>query len=160
MEKDSLTDLYNKAATQKHVQELLSKNPNDSFAFFFLDIDEFKKVNDTYDHITGDKAISDFAKILKSQFIANGIAGRIGGDEFVVFLAVPSREWTDKKAQSLMSALRHDFITGNQICRITPSIGIAIAPQAGKDFETLYHNADIALYQTKHKGKNGFTIYE
>ncbi len=158
MERDSLTGLYNKASTQEHIQTLLLENPEKSFAFFILDIDDFKRINDTYGHATGDLVIADFAKMLKEQFRAEDIVGRIGGDEFVVFISVPSREWVEIKAQSLVLALHHECMDRANRCKISASIGIAIAPESGTDFETLYKNADTALYCIKEKGKNGFAI--
>ncbi len=158
--KDPLSGLYNKAATQNQIQQLLSQNPQKLYAFFILDIDDFKQVNDTYGHATGDFVLAEFAKILKAQFRDYDIVGRIGGDEFIVFLPVPSQSWVQEKAQSLVLALHREFIHDTKRCRVSSSIGIAMGPEAGTDFETLYKNADFALYQTKKRGKNGFTMYQ
>ena len=115
-------------------------------------------IRDRYGHATGDLVIVHFAKILKEQLRAEDIVGRIGGDEFVVFISVPSREWVEIKAQSLVLALHHECMDRANRCKISASIGIAIAPESGADFETLYKNADTALYCIKEKGKNGFAI--
>lgn len=159
MESDSLTGLYNKAATQKHIQNLLTTNKEKFFAFFILDIDNFKRVNDTCGHATGDLVIMDFSKILKRYFKNKGIVGRIGGDEFAVFVPFSSKEWIEKTARELVSILHHDFSDGEKWCSISASIGVAVAPEAGTEFETLYKNADFALYHTKENGKDGFTVY-
>lgn len=159
MQRDSLSKLYNKAATHNHIQSLLSNHPKKLFAFFILDIDNFKQVNDTFGHAAGDYIISEFSKILKGQFRKEDIIGRIGGDEFVVFIPAPSREWIEKKAQNLILALHHSFLCANELCHVSSSIGIAITPEGGTDFETLYKNADNALYHSKKLGKNRFTIY-
>lgn len=160
MQRDSLSGLYNKAAAQELIRSALSENSQKSYAFFILDIDNFKTVNDTCGHAVGDLVITDFAQKLKQYFREDDITGRIGGDEFVVFIPAPSRSWVDKKAANLSRILRYEFSDGVKSCQISASIGIAIAPDAGTDFETLYENADIALYETKARGKNGYTIYE
>lgn len=160
MDQDYLSGLYNKAATQNHIRQLLAEEPAPAFAFIILDIDNFKKVNDTFGHAIGDQVITNFSNKLKALFQKGDVVGRIGGDEFVVFIPAPAREWMEEKAQSLSAALRYQFDIGGQSCKISASIGIAIAPEAGLDFETLYQNADFALYQTKRRGKNGYTIYK
>ena len=156
---DPLTGLYNKAATQKHIQRLLLQYPGKVFAFFILDIDDFKRVNDDFGHAVGDMVIREFALELKRQFRDTDIAGRIGGDEFAAFLPVPGRTWAERKACKLGAALRKSFMSETYAFSITASIGIALAPRDGKNFAALYRNADAALYQAKKRGKNGFTVY-
>lgn len=159
MQLDSLSGLYNKAATQKLTHKLLLENPNQSYAFFIIDIDNFKKVNDTCGHAVGDHVITDFAKKIKKQFREQDIVGRIGGDEFAVCVPVPERDWAEARAGMLSQTLYYKFTDNQKSCHISASIGVAISPEAGTNFETLYQNADTALYQTKEKGKNGYTIY-
>ena len=86
-------------ATQEHIQRGLLQHPDKLFAFFILDIDNFKNVNDTCGHAAGDMVIAGFAEMLKNEFRNTDIVGRIGGDEFVVFAPAPSREWGEKKAR-------------------------------------------------------------
>ncbi len=160
IQRDSLTGLYNKMATQEYIQQRLLRYPREAFAFFIIDIDNFKNVNDSCGHAVGDMVIANFAELLKKEFRANDIIGRIGGDEFVVFVRAPSREWVAKKALSVVAAMRHDFTDGVKTCPVSASIGVALAPEAGAEFETLYKNADRALYHTKQHGKNGFTLYD
>lgn len=161
MERDSLTGLYNKAATQNHINKQLQQLKDGVSAFFILDIDNFKTVNDTLGHATGDEVIAEFAQILKSQFRNVDIVGRIGGDEFAVFILATSEEWTERKAQLLVENLRHDFIKENKICHITASIGVAMVSTSEEtSFENLYRKADKALYETKRRGKDGMTIYK
>lgn len=160
MLRDSLSSLYNKAAAQELIRNTLYENPQKSYAFFILDIDNFKIVNDTCGHAVGDVVIADFAQKLKQYFRKDDIIGRIGGDEFVVFIPAVSKSWVEKKAANLSHVLQYEFSDGAASCHISASIGVAIAPESGIDFETLYKNADSALYQTKARGKNGYTIYE
>lgn len=103
--------------------------------------------------------IREFALELKRQFRDTDVAGRIGGDEFAAFLPVPGRAWVERKASKLGAALRKSFMSETYAFGITASIGIALAPRDGKDFATLYRNADAALYQAKKRGKDGFSVH-
>ena len=158
---DPLTGLCNKAATEQHISETLAacKAEDRRFAFFILDIDDFKRVNDDFGHAVGDMVIREFALELKRQFRDTDVAGRIGGDEFAAFLPVPGRAWVERKASKLGAALRKSFMSETYAFGITASIGIALAPRDGKDFATLYRNADAALYQAKKRGKDGFSVH-
>lgn len=160
MMQDILSGVYNKAATQELTRRLILKNPDCSYAFFILDIDNFKTVNDTCGHAVGDEVIADFANKIKRQFRDQDIVGRIGGDEFAVFVPIPSREWAEMKAKMLSETLCYEFTHNQKKCHITASIGVAISPEAGTSFEALYQNADTALYEIKEHGKNGFSIYK
>lgn len=159
MRRDSLTGLYNKAATQKLTRRLLKENPECSYAFFILDIDSFKNVNDTYGHAIGDQVIVDFAERIKRQFREEDIVGRIGGDEFAAFVPIPSKDWVEAKAKALSQSLQYKYSNEQKSCFVSASIGVAVSPEAGTSFETLYQNADIALYQTKERGKNSYTVF-
>lgn len=159
MRRDSLTGLYNKAATQKLTRRLLTENPERSYAFFILDIDSFKNVNDTYGHAIGDQVIVDFAERIKRQFREEDIVGRIGGDEFAAFVPIPSKDWVEAKAKALSQSLQYKYSNEQKSCFVSASIGVAVSPEAGTSFETLYQNADIALYQTKERGKNSYTVF-
>lgn len=159
MQSDPLTGIYNKATTEEKINEVISAKISDKlYAFIMLDIDNFKGVNDTLGHSAGDYVISNFAKTLKEQFEDTDVVGRIGGDEFAVFLQIPSIEWLEKKAQSVVNNLHRNVVTDSGDCTTSASMGIAIYPQSGTDFITLYKNADIALYQSKARGKNRYTI--
>lgn len=160
MERDSLSGLYNKAATQEHIRRLLSEKPDQLYAFFIFDIDDFKLVNDTFGHAAGDQVIADFARRLKAQFRVEDLVGRIGGDEFAAFIPASSVEWVEKKAANLVEQLRDTFSNGISCCKISTSIGVFAASGTRADFETFYKIADMALYQTKEKGKDGFTVFK
>lgn len=160
LERDHLSGLFNKKSTQDKIIQKLHQHPFQMYAFFILDIDAFKLVNDRFGHAVGDHVIADFAYILKSQFSEQEIVGRIGGDEFVVFIPVKNFEEVEKTAAQLVKVLHHNYIEKDILCPISASIGVAIAPDAGNNFEELYKNADDALYQTKKKGKDDFTVYQ
>lgn len=159
MERDSLSGLYNKAATQSRACHMLMENPESRYAFFIMDIDNFKKANDTCGHAFGDRVIADFAARIGRQFRRDDVVGRIGGDEFVVFVPIPSFEWAEQKAQALQRALSYEFTCMGQSCFVSASIGVSISPEGGNTFDALYENADAALYHVKKNGKNGYAIY-
>jgi len=86
------------------------------------------------------------------------VLGRVGGDEFAAFIPAPDSEWVEDKAKELSNALRVTCTEGGKNWEMSASIGVSIAPIDGNDFDTLYQKADAALYQTKQRGKNGYTI--
>lgn len=156
---DALTGLYNKVATEELVRAELGRHTEREYAFIMLDIDNFKDVNDSLGHAFGDFVIAEFSRELKKQSDAE-IAGRIGGDEFAVFLPVKDREWLEQTAASIVRSLCREISIDAKSCTVTTSMGIALFPRDGISFGQLYRKADKALYQTKRRGKNGFTIYD
>lgn len=159
VETDEMTGLYNKTSTRQHIEQLLKENTDQNYAFVIFDIDNFKLVNDRYGHAAGDCVICAFAKTIQSRIASDAFAGRIGGDEFVAFMPFREMSQLQEKIEDLSQALDRDYVIGNLSLHSTASIGAAAAPKDGADFDTLYRNADAALYQTKERGKNGFTIY-
>lgn len=155
---DEMTKLLSKKATERRIDKQLSGNPDRMYGFFIFDIDEFKLVNDRYGHSFGDFCICGFADILKRHFREGDILGRIGGDEFAAFIQVPDMECAEEKANILSSDLHTVMERGDIRCSVTASIGVALYPRDGAKFEDLYQQADRALYETKQRGKDGFTI--
>lgn len=156
---DEMTGLYTKKATERMIQSLLQEETQQVFAFFILDIDNFKTANDQYGHVFGDFCIKQFADILKSHFKSVDILGRVGGDEFVAFFPVMDAYHASRKARELVFALNTTCIKENITWKMSTSIGIAISTRDRHDFATLYSQGDEALYLTKQRGKKGFTIY-
>ncbi|WP_130861999.1 sensor domain-containing diguanylate cyclase [Bacilliculturomica massiliensis] len=156
---DEMTGMYNKMATERHMMEKLQKEEGAVFAFYILDIDSFKQANDLNGHAFGDQVIVSFTETVRGHFGAGDVLGRIGGDEFAVLAEVRDRDEAVKKAGGLCRALDQDFVSGKMSWHMTASIGVALYPDDAEDFEQLYRRADEALYQTKKKGKNGFTVY-
>ena len=154
MQRDSLTGLYNKAATQEHICQMLLQEPDAMFAFFILDIDYFKEVNDQLGHAAGDKVLVEFSQSLKDQFRKDDVVGRIGGDEFIAFMPVPEMGMAEERSEELAEALKKRIGEGS--AHITASIGVALARGRKTDFETLYKTADYALYQAKKQGRNRY----
>lgn len=159
---DGMTGLLSKTATEELITDTLSEAPEGIYAFFIFDIDNFKTVNDRFGHAFGDQCIKEFSAIIKAHFRSGDVVGRIGGDEFAVFIPVPDKQWTREKAAELSQALHAvcaDGSCADNQWQLSASMGIAFYPENGSDFATLYRNADMALYMTKKRGKNGYTIY-
>lgn len=158
---DLLTGLNNKLATERKIKEYIEENPNSLAMMFVLDIDNFKKVNDTMGHAFGDEVLRSLGKKISSVFRVTDIVGRTGGDEFTIFLKfLKDDSNTLKEAQKLVNFFK-DFVIGEYVkYSATASIGAAIFPAHGKDFETLYKSADKALYKAKKRGKNQLAFYD
>ena len=128
-------------------------------AFFMIDIDDFKYINDFFGHLSGDALLAEIAAGLKHIFRRQDIIGRIGGDEFAVIMKnIQNKEIVRKKAAEIMAIFNEYMHDENYT--FSSSIGIAFLPEHGMDFETIYKNADIALYKAKASGKNNWKIYE
>lgn len=156
---DEMTGLLTKTATRRRAMQLLASSPDDRFAFFIFDIDNFKQANDLYGHVFGDSVIKSFTATLQDNFRNDDILGRIGGDEFVAFLKIKDNEWAERKAQSLCKVLRRQHAWNSMNWHVSASIGLAFSPEHGTDYDTLYQHADAALYETKERSRGGYTIY-
>lgn len=153
---DGLTGTFNRSAGLRRIGEVLKAGG--SHALFFLDLDNFKQINDTLGHRTGDEVLRRFGMVLRENLRTSDIAVRIGGDEFIVLLRdVGGRENAQICARHLYETL-HAFRDGMEAIPLTASIGIACAPEDGKTFDELYERADRALYEVKSTGKDGFTF--
>lgn len=155
---DPLTKLLNKEEVQSRVEEVLENEPNNTHVLFIIDIDNFKQINDTFGHTFGDTVISDVAEILKKQFRSDDIIGRVGGDEFLVFMKDVSIEKATIKAQNLCEVTEKEYSGGNVVKYISTSIGLAVSGVDGYTYEELFKRADHAMYRTKKSGKNGFSV--
>lgn len=158
---DLLTGLCNKLATERKIKEFIARNPNSQSMMFVLDIDNFKKINDTMGHAFGDEVLRSLGKQIGAIFRATDIVGRAGGDEFIIFLKnVTQKEDVRKEAKKVEDFFK-DFKAGEYTkYSATASIGVAIYPEEGADFETIYKAADQALYKAKERGKNQLAFYQ
>ncbi|MBQ9504045.1 MAG: diguanylate cyclase [Lachnospiraceae bacterium] len=156
---DALTGLWDRSFLEERVGNYLANNH--SGVLIMLDMDNFKYVNDTFGHITGDSMLIRFSTALRSMIRNEDIVSRVGGDEFCIFMTGNiSRLECEKKATRILEHLETVFRDISQINQcVTVSMGIAIAPDDGEDFITLYKKADAALYHVKKNGKNGFYFY-
>lgn len=159
-ETDPMTGLLNKTASQKVIGKLAEKLPG---ALMMIDLDSFKLVNDIYGHAMGDKILITFAELIRKITRVEDVAGRIGGDEFIVYLKHVSSE---KILQMKTKFLNNQLVTAakklmgdDMEIPLGVSVGAVFAPDEGTDFATLYKKADSALYEVKQHGKHGLRIY-
>lgn len=159
-QQDPLTKLYNKAAVRARISEELEDSPDGVHALMIIDIDDFKSVNDNLGHWLGDTVLTDISASLKRMFRGSDIVGRIGGDEFIVFLKdIRTVAMAKEKAEAICEVFRNTYVGEKTRYKISGSIGIALSPQHGRAYEELFKNADMALYTAKRKGKDGYRIY-
>lgn len=159
-EKDLLTGVYNKLSTEKYIRRYM-ENDGSPAMFYIIDIDDFKNINDSYGHAFGDEVLKAVGKRLITEFRATDIIGRLGGDEFCVFLKNLSTEEEREKQAERMKNVFADISAGEHVrYNPTASIGGAEFPKYGTTFEEIYKAADLALYEVKKNGKNGISIYE
>ncbi|MFH1309316.1 MAG: sensor domain-containing diguanylate cyclase [Candidatus Omnitrophota bacterium] len=155
--KDSLTGLYVYRYFMERVDEEIKRASfsGNSFALFMMDIDDFKKFNDNYGHISGDTVLKKIGRKLKAISSAGDIVARYGGEEFA-FLALNSKK---KEVQKLAEEIRKEIsnnpvILRREKCFVTLSVGVALFPEDGKTKEDIVRKADERLYKAKAKGKN------
>ncbi|HGM1480463.1 TPA: diguanylate cyclase [Clostridioides difficile] len=159
-EKDALTGIYNRAETERQIKKYFEKNLNVMGALFMIDTDNFKQINDTEGHMIGDIVLTEMASGMKKIMHDSDVVGRIGGDEFTIFMKnISSVKDAEKKAEELLYMFRHLFQKEKSFLKVTCSIGIAIYPKDGTTFKEIYARADKALYQAKNMGKNNYVIY-
>jgi diguanylate cyclase (GGDEF)-like protein len=156
--RDPLTQLYNKTSTKTLIEKYLSGGSR--AALFIIDIDNFKDVNDTLGHLYGDAVLSELAHTLNVIFRSGDIAGRIGGDEFLVLMTdTNDNVLAADKAKKIINRFGREAIKDSLEVKISVSIGIADFPQDGTTFNTLMEKADHALYSARKAGKNNFAFY-
>lgn len=160
-ETDLLTDLLNKVATEKKIKEYLqNEGKGKTSIMFVLDIDNFKKINDTMGHAFGDEVLRTLGKQIRAEFRVDDIIGRTGGDEFTILLKDLNDDATMKREAKRVAQFFKNFKVGEYTKYFaTASIGAAIYPKDASDFESLYKASDQALYKAKKRGKNQLAFY-
>jgi len=160
---DALTNLPNRAKFVQQATESVSysRKHGQVFAMLFIDLDNFKYINDTLGHSAGDRIIQEVAKRLTATTReSEDLVARLGGDEFTVLLHnLKSPEHAGLVAEKITRALATPFRYNGQDLYITPSIGISLYPDHGKDVGTLMRNADTSLFQAKRQGRNSYRYY-
>lgn len=165
-EYDSLTGLLNRLGLRKYLHKLLTNNlkSEKSINLVFMDVDDFKKVNDNYGHLVGDELLIQVGKRLKSLVNEDDLVCRLGGDEFVLVVSTNDEtESINKIATNILSVLAEPYVTDNQEISITVSVGITICTNANCNdtisVDELIEKADYAMYEAKKAGKNGYRFY-
>lgn len=156
---DGLTGIYNRAALEETAHQQLLDNA--AGAMLLLDVDNFKKVNDILGHPKGDELLKEVARVLREVFREKDILGRLGGDEFCVLISGNiSQSVVEARAQDINQRCRRTYYSekGEPI-KTSVSIGIALCTESCRTYDSLYKCADQALYQTKSRGKDGYTVY-
>jgi diguanylate cyclase (GGDEF)-like protein len=172
---DVLTELPNRSRFHEKLAETLesAKRSRQTFAIMFLDLDQFKRINDTLGHSVGDDLLRIIAQRLTRSMRPDDIAGstpgsaterdvcRQGGDEFIVLLnGVTTEQDAARAANRLLATLAQPIALGTQEVFISASIGIVLYPRDGEDLDTLLKNADVAMYHAKAEGRNRFFFYQ
>jgi len=159
---DSLTNLANRALFMDRLGHALTRRPNGStLAILFLDLDDFKMVNDSLGHAAGDQMLKAVADRLRGCLRPFDTAARLGGDEFVVLLEeIDSVAEATAVADRVINALRDPFVLQEREISMHGSMGIAATAGEGMGAEELLRRADVAMYRAKHRGKACFELYE
>ena len=160
-ETDLLTELLNKISTENKIREYLDGEGHDKTSMMcVLDIDNFKKINDTMGHAFGDEVLATLGKRIKTEFRVTDIIGRTGGDEFIIFLKDLKDDTVIERESGRVAGFFKDFTVGTYTkYSPTASIGAAIYPRDGSDYESMYKAADTALYKAKKRGKNQLAFF-
>ncbi|MCD7740790.1 MAG: GGDEF domain-containing protein [Ruminococcus sp.] len=165
---DQLTGILNKRSFEEYTDNAIKRALGlENHALILLDIDNFKKVNDTLGHAYGDKVLENVGSILRQTFSESDYMGRVGGDEFCIYLngmASMSKNdaeyYVKKQCEKLCEAFHNNYTGDDFSYKISASIGVALFPKHAKTFKSLYICADKALYSSKQKGKDTYTIYD
>jgi diguanylate cyclase (GGDEF)-like protein/PAS domain S-box-containing protein len=160
--RDTLTGLANRLLFNERLEQAVLRNDrrNQCMAVMFLDVDNFKHINDSLGHSAGDTLMQELAQRLVGAMRKCDTVARIGGDEFALLLdEVDGPEGATVMARKIMSILSLSLRLEGREIRTTASLGISLYPFDGHDAETLLRNADAAMYRAKDQGRNGFCFY-
>ena len=156
---DTLTGLPNRANFEEKIQELM-KEKDEKFALIYMDVDNFKIINDTLGHLTGDKFLMHMADVLRNSLPVNEFVARLGGDKFAIILHdAQCEEEIICKIQNLLWTIRRPWKMNEQEFYATVSMGIVLYPTQADSFNNLMKNSDIAMYQVKKCTKDNYCFY-
>lgn len=154
---DALTDLPNRSLFLDRLQQALqlAARHQRRLALMFVDLDRFKPINDTYGHAVGDHVLQEAAQRMSKALRGSDAVGRMGGDEFAVLLSeIDSVHTAFEVRNKIYDAIRQPIHIGDLELEVSCSIGVAIYPDHGTDAPTLFHHADLAMYDAKESGRN------
>lgn len=159
---DELTGLSNRRSLESklkyHIQKI--KHTDEKLGLFFIDLDGFKEINDTFGHQQGDQLLQKIATNIKSSVRQSDLVFRLGGDEFVVVVPKINAEMAIKIAQGLLKQCTHTITDDDDLVEVSASIGMSIYPDDSRNIDELINFADKAMYQAKRNGKGCLQFYE
>ncbi len=156
---DLLTGLPNRHAIQEKITAAVTAEKAESFGLIFLDLDNFKKVNDHFGHLTGDALLKEVATALSTCLAENDILARLGGDEFLIMVESASLDIVRATAQRILERMQQPFALKCSEVYSSCSIGIAMFPQHGSSLEELVRSADTAMYVAKEEGRRTYRVF-
>ena len=158
---DPLTNLPNRTLFGDRVSQAIrqAERTKEPLTLMFLDLDRFKQINDTLGHDYGDKLLIEVGKRLASTVRLQDTVSRLGGDEFVLLLPNTPAGGATVVAEKLLASICEPCIIGSSELSVTPSIGVAMYPTDGKDFDSLSKSADVAMYRAKREGRNTYRFF-
>ncbi|MBW9170572.1 EAL domain-containing protein [Clostridium estertheticum] len=157
---DALTGLTNRKKLIENITDLL-KNKNENLAVFFITLDKFKAINESFGHQVGDIVLAKVAERLENNIAkSKDMVSRIGGDEFIVIIRdLISAADATEIAEKIVKTLSGAYIYNDESLYIGASVGISLFPQHGNDVDALIRNADLAMYEVKNSGGHGYRLY-
>lgn len=159
---DMLTGLPNRTQAESCFRAAMesSERSGRGVALLFMDLDNFKTINDTHGHLVGDDVLQGISKALTQELRKTDTLIRLGGDEFLLITPeISSRDEVLYILEKISAAVSQPVLTGTASCQARFSIGVVVAPQDGTDFSDLLHKADVAMYQSKAAGRNQFKFF-
>ncbi|TJX64209.1 EAL domain-containing protein [Soehngenia saccharolytica] len=157
---DNLTNLSNKEKLKEDFSRLAKKNPNEDIAFLYIDIDDFRHVNNLLGYSYGDEFLKKFSEFLKCEFGKDNFIGRLNADEFlVIYKGYKDISSLEKRIEQFLKDLRKKNFLENSDFKLSASIGYSLFKINGNDFDTLLRYADTALHYSKSKGRSQFIRY-
>ena len=158
---DELTGLKNKGALTREINTFLAEHSPDRGTLFIMDVDQFKAINDTYGHDVGDEVLSAVGRFLSGFCTGNTIAGRFGGDEFILFIRnEDDPETAEKLAGEIVRGVPEAFTLPDPDRKIEVSVGAAICSGAETNYSEIFRKADTALYKAKNDPERKYYIFE
>ncbi len=156
---DTLTGLSNRTRLMEQLRETLRDHTSAGGALLYMDLDNFKSINDTRGHMVGDRLLVQLAEAMASELSCD-LVSRFGGDEFVLLQRESSATDAARLAEQITSLVRRPWLINGDVYSITCSVGITLFPQDGVDADILLMNADHALYQCKDRGRDCYLFFE
>ncbi len=153
-EHDLLTGLLNHKTAKRKIKDILTQDEELKYILILLDLDSFKQANDQYGHLFGDEVLKYVADTLSKSVRGMDLVARMGGDEFLLFM--PYKDETQLPVDRIFRTLDSDF----KGFHVSVSMGVAKANECGRDYDKLFHMADVALYQVKKNGKHRYCFYD